>query len=53
MKTVSVSEILAAGGGEKFAKTKGIDTAKKRISGGIKMSKAETLKALKELSRQK
>ena len=53
MKTVSVSEVLAAGGGEKYAKTKGIDTSKKHISGGIRLSKNETLAALKELSKQK
>jgi hypothetical protein len=53
MKTVSVSEILLAGGTTQYAKTKGIDTGKKHISGGIKMSKIETLAALKALSKQK
>ena len=53
MKIANVSDILAAGGTTLYAKTIGIDTTKKRISGGIRMSKAETLKALKELSKQK
>ena len=53
MKIVSVGEILAAGGTTQYAKTIGIDTSKKRLSGGIRMSKAETLKALEELSKQK
>jgi hypothetical protein len=53
MKVVTVTEILAAGGPEIYAKTKGIDTSKKHISGGIRMSKSETLRALRQLSKQK
>ena len=50
IKTVSASEILKAGGADKFAKTKGKDTSRIRLSGRIRLSKEETLRALTMLN---
>jgi hypothetical protein len=52
-KTVSVDIVLASGGVVKYAKKFGIDTTKKRISGGIRLSKSETLRALEQLKNDK
>ena len=48
---MSVAEIMAAGGPEKYAKTIGVDPAKVSFRGGIKISKAETLRLVRELKK--
>ena len=53
LKTVSVKEILAAGGADNYAITKGIDTSKKRLSGRLKISRKEFEEALTQLREQK
>jgi len=49
----NADEVLAAGGPERFAKTKGIDTSKIKLSGMLDLSKAETRKILRQLRQAK
>jgi hypothetical protein len=49
MKIISATEILKAGGGDAYAKKMGIETGKKRISGGIRLSRVETLRLLESI----
>lgn len=51
-KTVSVKEVLAAGGANKYALTKGVDPRKANPSGVVRVSLRETSKLLAMLRKQ-
>lgn len=52
IKTVSIADIQKAGGADKYALTKGIDTRTKKLSGRISLSRKETARVLSELKHQ-
>ena len=52
IKTVSITDVLAAGGATKFALTKGVDPKKARISGFVRISRTETDRLQEELRKQ-